>query len=292
MLEDRYYMRRAPFEVWRSTTILLILVNVGAFIAQCILYGTYPPNPLPNDYFALSLNGLRHGYVWQLVTFQFMHSGILHLLLNCLAIFMFGREVEEALGRNKYLLLYFSSGIIGGLAQCAAGLVFGGLFAAPVVGASAGGFGLIAAFATLFPERPLTLLLFFIVPVSMRAKFLLLFCALLAIFGVLFPADNIANAAHLGGMVTGIFFIRFSGLWQWPRVHRPGPTKRLVKVPILKSGAWRQSDDRSGEEMPQEEFLTKEVDPILDKISAYGIQSLTDRERRILEAARSRISRR
>jgi len=285
-------MRRPSFETWRSATMLLVILNVLAFAVQCAKYG-YRLNPLPGDYFALSVEGLRRGYLWQLVTFQFMHGGLVHLLLNCLAIFMFGREVEQALGRKRYFALYFSSGIIGGLLQTACGLLFDGRFAAPVVGASAGAFGLIAAFATLFPERSLMLLVFFVIPVTMRAKFLLLFSALLAIFGILFPMDNIANAAHLGGMLTGMFFIRFASRWPWSGFQRRrDPPKRLVKVPILKAGSWGRSGGPDREELAPEEFLAKEVDPILDKISAYGIQSLTERERRILEAAREKMGKR
>ena len=110
--------------------------------------------------------------------------------------------------------------MIGGLFQALAGVLLGGSFAAPVVGASAGAFGLVAAFATLYPERPLMLLLFFIIPVSMRAKFLLLFSALLTVFGLIFPMDNIAHAAHLGGMLTGIVFVRYAihWHWHWPRL--------------------------------------------------------------------------
>jgi membrane associated rhomboid family serine protease len=292
MLEDRNYMRRRRFESWGSATVLLIILNVVAFIVQCAKYG-YPPNPRPGDYFALSVDGLQHGYVWQLVTFQFMHGGVLHLLLNCLAIFMFGREVEQTLGRRRYFVLYFASGIIGGLFQAACGLLFDGHFAAPVVGASAGAFGLIAAFATLFPERSLVLLVFYIIPVTMRAKFLLLFSALLAVFGIIFPVDNIANGAHLGGMLTGMVFIRFASRWQWSSFQRRREQpKRLVKVPILKAGSWARPGDSVQEELGPEEFLAKEVDPILDKISAYGIQSLTERERRILETARTRMGKR
>ena len=171
----------------------------------------------------MSVEGLRHGFVWQLLTYQFMHGGWLHLLLNCWAIYVFGREVEETLGRNSFLTLYFTSGVIGGLFQALAGVLLGGAFAAPVVGASAGAFGLVAAFAMLYPERPLMLLLFFIIPVSMRAKFLLLFSALLAVFGIVFPMDNIAHAAHLGGMLTGIVFVRYAihWHWHWPRLPRP-----------------------------------------------------------------------
>ena len=275
--------------------MILLFVNVAAFIAQSFLYG-YPPQFPHDGYFTLSLGGLHNGFMWQLVTFQFMHSGLFHLLLNCFAIFMFGREVEEALGKRTFLALYFASGIVGGLLQTGGGLLWPRHFGGAVVGASAGAFGLVAAFAVLYPERPLTLLLFFIVPVTMRAKYLLLFSAVLALFGIVFPGDNIAHAAHLGGMLTGIFFIRQVIHWHWPQFRRaahghPLP-RELVSVHAQKAPLWRRPPPRAAEELPTEEFLSKEVDPILDKISAHGIQSLTDSERKILEIARARMAKR
>ncbi len=293
MLEDRYYMRRPAFRPFWSATTVLLAVNVVAFILQNVLY-TYSRVPI-NDYFALSVAGLRHGYVWQLLTYQFMHGGWLHLLLNCWAIYVFGREVEATLGRTSFLTLYFTSGVVGGLFQGLAGVLLGGPFAAWVVGASAGAFGLVAAFATLYPERPLMLLLFFIIPVSMRAKFLLLFSAILAVLGILLPTDNIAHAAHLGGMLTGIAFVRYAihWHWRWPRLRRSRsqPLRPLVRVSGRAAGLWGQRKAGVDEDLPPEEFLSKAVDPILDKISAHGIQSLTDRERRILETARERMKR-
>lgn len=294
MLEDRYYMRRPAFRGPWSATMALLVVNVVAFIIQSAVerFTTFRIN----DWFALSVEGLRHGFAWQLLTYQLMHGGWLHLLLNCWAIYVFGREVEETLGRISFLTLYFTSGVIGGLFQSLAGVLLGGAFAVPVVGASAGAFGLIAAFAVLYPERPLMMLLFFIIPVSMRAKFLLLFSGLLTLFGIVFPMDNIAHAAHLGGMLTGIVFVRYAIYWhwQWPRLRqpRPHPLRPLVKAPLRVSAQWGQSNARVDEDLPPEEFLSKAVDPILDKISAHGIQSLTDRERKILETAREKMARR
>jgi hypothetical protein len=129
----------------------------------------------------------------------------------------------------------------------------------------------------------------------MRAKFLLLFSAILAVFGIIFPTDNIAHAAHLGGMITGVVFIRYAihWHWQWPRLNRTSgrPMRRLVKVHSQKPAPW----GREGvveEDVAPEEFLSKEVDPILDKISAQGMQSLTERERKILDSAGSKIRKR
>ena len=156
---------------------------------------------------------------------------------------------------------------------------------------------MIAAFAMLYPERPLTLLLFLIIPVGMRAKFLLAFAAILALFGILFPAGrHTADFAHLGGMLTGIIFVRYAlhWNWRWPSLGRTGrqPPRRLVKVGSGSSVLRARSKAESEEALPAEDFLSKEVDPILDKISAHGIQSLTERERRVLEAARERMGKR
>jgi membrane associated rhomboid family serine protease len=286
-------MRRPAFRGPWSATVALLVLNVAAFVLELIYYGPHLAIPR-GDYFALSVEGLRHGFVWQLLTYQFMHGGLLHLVLNCWMIYVFGREVEETLGRNSFLTLYFTSGVIGGLFQALAGVLLPNVFGAPVVGASAGASGLLAAFAMLYPERPLMLLLFFIIPVSMRAKFLLLFGALVTVLGLVFPMGNIAHAAHLGGMLTGVVFVRYAIYWHWhwPRLRRPRaqPWRPLVKAPLRASGQWGQSTTRVDEDLPPEEFLSKAVDPILDKISAQGIQSLTERERRILETAREKMA--
>jgi membrane associated rhomboid family serine protease len=287
-------MRRPTFKFSWSATVVLLMVNVVAFIVQSAVDRF--SNFHTDDWFALSVEGLRHGYVWQLLTYQFMHGGWLHLLLNCWMIYVFGREVEDTLGRNRFLTLYFTSGVIGGLFQSLAGVLLGGAFAAPVVGASAGASGLLAAFATLYPERPLMLLLFFIIPVSMRAKFLLLFGALVTLFGIIFPTGNIAHAAHLGGLLTGIFFVRYAVYWhwRWPSLNRARirPVRPLVKTPHRAAAEWGQANARIEEDLPPDEFLSKAVDPILDKISAHGIQSLTERERRILQTAREKMVKR
>ena len=287
-------MRQPTFRSPWSATVVLLVVNVVVFILQNAFYrfSTFPVD----RWFALSVWGLGHGFVWQLLTYQFMHGGLMHLLLNCWAIYVFGREVEEALGLKSFLTLYFTSGVIGGLFQGLAGVLLGGAFAAPVVGASAAAFGLVAAFATLYPERSLTLLIFFIIPLSMRAKFLLLFSALLAVFGLIFQLDNIAHAAHLGGMITGLVFIRYAihWNWHWPRFQRPRsqPVRLLVHAQLRASAPSGQEPRGVDEDLPRDEFLSKAVDPILDKISAYGIQSLTERERRILQTAREKMDRR
>lgn len=285
MLDDRSYMRNTAYGPRLSVTAMVLIANVVAFVLQLAL-GYYLRFPV-NDYLALSIEGLRHGYVWQLLTYQFLHGGFIHLLLNCLVIYFFGRELEHTLGPRKFLILYFASGVLGGLLQMGAGLVVGGRFAAHVVGASAGAFGLVAAFASLFPERHLTLLVMFVIPVTMRAKYLLLAEAVITLIGIAYPADNIAHVAHLGGMIMGMAFVKYQDPWDWLLVG--GRRATWPKVARMRSA---RGDQRPVVDLPPEEFLSREVDPILDKISEHGIQSLTDRERKILEAARDKVGRR
>jgi membrane associated rhomboid family serine protease len=279
-----------------SATVALLLMNVLAFGVQMALLHVWRFPAY--KYLALNVEGLRHGYVWQLITFQFMHGNVMHLLLNCFAIFIFGREVEEAIGRKNFFVLYLTSGVLGGVFQALAGVLLGGIFAAPVVGASAGAFGLTAAFATLYPEQ--VLLLFFFIP--MKAKYLLVISAALAVSGIvtaiLLPSagvnqPHIADAAHLAGMLTGIAFIRYAMHWHWPwpgaRATGARMPRKLVKVYSQKGVSWGQSAGGSASDLPPDEFLEKQVDPILDKISAKGIQSLTEQERRILEAAQKKL---
>jgi membrane associated rhomboid family serine protease len=294
MLEDRDYMRQPVYHEPRvSFTVALLILCAIVFLIECIFCG-YPPVFSESNFFALSVDGLKHGYVWQLLTYQFMHAGLMHIFLNGWAIYIFGRALEETLGGKKFLILFLSSGVIGGIFQALAGWIWPDYFGGAVVGASAGAFGLVAAFAALFPERELMLLLFFILPLRLRAKTLLLFAAMLAVFGLIFHGDNIANAAHLGGMLTGIVFIRqfIQGRWhlpQWKFPSRREP-RELAAKSAGKYSFWRSAANKPDEDLSAAEFLQKEVDPILEKISAHGIHSLTARERDILEKARAKMA--
>jgi len=304
MLDDRDYMRQPvyrdrPLLPLVSFTIALLIVNAVVFLIECAVYG-YPlrfPVDSADSYFALSVEGLEHGYIWQLLTYQFMHAGVLHILLNGWAIYVFGQAIEQTLGGKRFLTLFLTSGVVGGLFQALAARLWPGYLGGPVVGASAGAFGLVAAYALLFPERELTLLLFFIIPVRLTARMLLIFSAVLAVLGIawsiMYQGNHIANAAHLGGMLTGVIFIRqfVQGRWlQWKSPARRAAPRELVNVRAAKSGSWRSSTGKLDEEQSTDEFVTSEVDPILDKISAHGIQSLTAREREILEKARAKMT--
>jgi membrane associated rhomboid family serine protease len=295
MLDDRPYMREpVSGSRWSATTWLLVSLG-AAFVVQSLLefYGLFD---VPR-YFYLSVGGLQEGFVWQLFTFQFLHGGALHLFCNALAIYFFGRDLEANLGPKAFLQIYFGGGLAGGLLQMLVAWLVPQYFGGPVVGASAGAFALVAAFATLGPERSITLLVFFVLPVTLKAKLFLWISLGLAIFGLLVPKSPVAHAAHLGGILVGLAYIHW-GLYArpWPfqwRPRRPAARPReLVKASSGRRAAWRDGRSVAVDNVPPGEFISREVDPILDKISAHGIQSLTERERKVLEAARSRMAKR
>jgi membrane associated rhomboid family serine protease len=301
MLEDRDYMRQPAYHQPRvSFTVALLIVNAIVFVVQLAASHSFNnvafEGTFQGKYFALSLDGLKHGYVWQLITFQLMHAGWLHIIFNSIVIYFFGRAVETVLGRSQFLILYFASGIIGGLVQMLFASLLPQYFDAPVVGASAGASGLIAAFAVLYWEQQFTVLIYFILPVTLRGKTLFWGSIAFTVICGLIPNTGIANAAHLGGMLTGIIFIRqfIQGRWHWPQWKFSG--RRREPPEFISKGAGKKSFWRSAnkpdEDFSTDEFLQNEVDPILEKISQRGIQSLTAREHEILEKARTKMKQR
>jgi membrane associated rhomboid family serine protease len=193
-------------------TIGLILLNIIIFLMDA-------RHPF-TERGALSLGGLRQGHYWQLLSYQFLHANWLHLLLNCWVTFIFGRPVETILRPNRFIILYLVSGVAGGALQILAWQLTGDRFAHQVVGASAGVFGLVAAFTYLFPDARMTLLLFFIIPVRMTANRMLILVGVITVLGLVYPnwllGTNVAHAAHLGGLIAGLIFVRLL-------IRRPPP---------------------------------------------------------------------
>jgi membrane associated rhomboid family serine protease len=214
-----------PQRIRPYATFTLILLNVLIYaIEEWVKWH----KQFPLDwYFALHLEGLRHGYWWQFITFQFLHAHLLHspsiatltsfdfpwhLLLNCWGIFVFGPPVERTIGRSRFAIVYLVSGVAGGALQILASLLSHDRFGGPVVGASAGLFGLIATFTQLFPDARMTVLLFFVIPLRMTANRMLTVAAVITVVGIMFPnwllGAHVAHAAHLGGLISGLIFVR------------------------------------------------------------------------------------
>jgi membrane associated rhomboid family serine protease len=288
-LADRHYMR-GEFHSPRVTTRLIVVLIV-AFVIQSLLLFYGDLDLL--DQLALSANGLSHGRVWQLFTFQFLHQcpWPFHVLFNCLGLYFFGRPVEEILGARRFLAFYLTSGVAGGLLQVVTTVGLPRHPDFPVVGASAGVCGLIAIFCTLHPMDELTTWIYFL-PITIRARYFLMGLGLFSLFGTLVPLGGIAHAAHLGGILAGIGYVRYGDklgdrIFRWGQMPRGLADRPSPKRTRAKNSPWRDNPAKAAQETTT--FISREVDPILDKIAAHGMQSLTEHERQVLEAARKRM---
>lgn len=259
-----------------SVVHLILWINVFVFLAQLVC--SYARWDIFERWLALSADGVRHGMVWQLGTYMFLHqpTNLFHILINLMILWFFGREVEYFIGPKYFTRLYLLGGMFGGLLWLALN------FQAPgyLLGASAGVLACVIAFATLFPDREITFLVFFVLPVTIKAKYMALIAIAIDIVPLLSRTDpNVAHLAHLGGAAFGYVFIKYLGY---------GATPRWV--------GWLQNAGRKRTPTPRpisdEEFIRQKVDPILDKIAREGMQSLTRAERKILESAKDHIGNR
>ena len=207
MNEKRNYLRQFGGISLKRVYLWILILNVIVFEIQ-----GYQDSRFFRQ-FALSAFGLKQGMWHQLFTFQFLHGGVVHLLMNSVAIFVFGPIVEKVLGKIRFLILYFTCGALGGLAQAGFYWMIERNLGMHLVGASAGAFGLVAAFACFFPREKLILLLFFVFPVVLQAKTVLASLIGLSFIFFLFPAwgkilgmgSNVAHLAHLGGIIGGLW---------------------------------------------------------------------------------------
>lgn len=301
MLSDRDYMREEDQGTRLSWTVMLLIALVVVFAADAIAKA-YLGLSL-QQHGALSSSVWQSGWVWQLVTFQFLHGGFAHLFFNGLGIWMFGRPIEAAFGGRRMLGLWIAGGLVGGLLQLGISAAFPNQFSPDVVGASAGLMTFLAIFCRLEPDARILLAL--IVPVP--ARFLFYFSVGVAVFFIVVPSrDGVAHAAHLGGLLFGWFWVqagyhRGESLWDrlseaWHRWNQQRQTSRPVSRAadgkIIKPSFRSDSAPTPAKELSDAEFMAREVDPILDKIARDGISSLTEAERQTLEAARKKVTRR
>lgn len=141
---------------------------------------------------------------WQIGTYAFIHGSFNHLFFNMLGLWMFGAELEQIWGRKRFITFFSASVIAAALTQLLVNSLMGS--GAPTVGASGGLFGLLLAFAMIFPNR--IILLFFVIP--LKAKYLVLGYGLLELYqGAYVMNSGVAHFAHLGGMLGGLLTIRY-----------------------------------------------------------------------------------
>lgn len=175
----------------------LVIANVIVFILELI-------NPkLMFDYFALRPNAVLHGIMlWTVVTHMFLHADVLHIFFNMYALFIFGPECERNFGHKSFALLYFLSGLVGAIMH----ILLCPYKDVPAVGASGAIFGILGAYAVLYPHRRIAMFVFLAFVVLPAWKLVLVLIALFSVFAVVGVFPTIAHYAHLGGIAGGIAF--------------------------------------------------------------------------------------
>jgi membrane associated rhomboid family serine protease len=178
-------------------TRALLLINVAVFFLL--------PLVGPGFEAAFALWPLGPNFMpWQVVTYAFLHGSFNHLFFNMLGLWMFGGELEQVWGQRRFVVFFFASVIAAALTQLLVNFVLGS--GAPTVGASGGLFGLLLAFAMIFPNR--IILLFFVIP--MKAKWLVALYGAIELYqGVYVLNSGVAHFAHLGGMLGGLLTLRY-----------------------------------------------------------------------------------
>jgi membrane associated rhomboid family serine protease len=250
---------------------ILLMLNAIGFLAQLSWGGIVTVTLGLVPYAAWSQ--LR---IWQFVTYAFLHGDFFHILFNMYALWVFGSELESDLGFKPFLSLYLVSGIGAG--------VFHTLVTphslVPTIGASGAVSGIMAAYALMYPERELQLLLFFIIPVRMKAKVLAVGLAILSLaLGAAGSPDGIAHFAHLGGMAIGaVYFmiaIRPFSLSGW-----------------LAQKTRRRRFDLARRRREQEDGMAESVNSVLDRANQDGFDKLTKKEKRTLKKAGDSLKKR
>ena len=286
------------FQFFPPMIKMLLISNTAVFVLMWF-FGAFHIGEISVSYELTKLLGLMpwgHGFLpWQLITYQFVHADFWHLFFNMVfGLWMFGMEVEHVWGPKKFLIYYLSCGVAAGLSQLILSPIFEPVLG-PTVGASGAIYGVMIAFAAMFPDR--YIFLYFLIPVKVKY-----FVIILIVFGVMSVGGqgNVANLAHLGGAVAGYLYILYD------RRHLTRGKSRGTFQSWMASAPWSHPTSSSGDVVDARVFdinesktfepkeqpvdLQKRIDEILDKISRSGYQSLSEEEKKILFEASKRMN--
>jgi len=257
----------------------LLIANIVCFIVQQlanvlirseVLFGLVP------------VLVVRYGFVWQPVTYMFLHGAIWHLLFNMLALWVFGCDVERRWGTRRFVRFYLLSGLAAAVCTMLVALASATMANHPTIGASGAVLGLLAAYAMLFPENRITLLLLFVLPLTVKAKHLAMGYVVITVLTIISTppgSSGVAHFAHLGGLAFGYLYVKFGDSFEMAlRRRRARRSEQRLRA-------------RAANRETHEKFMREEVDPVLDKISREGVKSLTRKERATLRRAQKMVRR-
>ncbi len=328
MSQFGYYKAPTKFGLFPPVIKKLLIINIAVYFLQSmlggIILGEASLAQIIQKYLALQPTGELYYedfsviyWSWQLITYQFLHGGLWHLLFNMFALWMFGQEIEQLWGSRRFLSYYLLAGIGAGLVQIM-------IQSGPTVGASGAVYGLLLAFGMTFPDRKIMMFPLFI-PIS--AKYFVMIFAAIELLQGLGGHSGVAHFAHLGGAATGFLLLKFGdqlGIYKvmdkfWSKFipEDRGESSKQGKGGSDYSGSFYQKKSEVSAKIHQmwnapktnprpkpkdpvtpksksfiingEEVNQSIIDEILDKISASGYQNLTEREKKILNELSKRI---
>lgn len=228
----------------------LMILNIAIWlILQVIVENMFLNEPLVTRYLAFIPFLTLKGYLWQPITYMFLHSvtGISHILFNMLSLWWFGSELETKWGTKKFFSYYLICGV-GAAAIYLLGM-YGAYYAGwvnleqmtlPVVGASGAIFGLLVAYGLLYGDR--TVYFFGAFPLKARQFVMILGGIEVASLLISQGHSNVANLAHLGGIVTGYIYIKMTGGGSGGRTRKAAP-KFKSKLKLVVDNSGKQKDD-------------------------------------------------
>ncbi len=265
--------RTYSFGPWGITKAVkyLLLANVGIFVLE-FLWGSELIY-----LFGLTPALVKKGFIWQPFTYMFLHGGLFHILFNMFALWMFGCEIERTWGTKEFVRYYFITGVGAGFFTFILSLNSH----IPTIGASGAIFGILVAFALMFPNR--LIYLYFLFPV--KAKYVVIFFAVIELFASFrHTSDGIGHFAHLGGMVIGYLYIKSD-------LKIPAIFRLSSYLTYLKNFKHKRRMKAIAKKRGKEQKLMERVDQILDKINQVGYDNLTKEEKKTLEQASQLLSR-
>jgi membrane associated rhomboid family serine protease len=262
----------------------LLVANLLVFLVQNTLF---TDATLTNAFAFTPLQAWKQP--WTFVTYMFLHAGIPHILFNMLVLWVFGSSVEERMGGRTFFVFYLLCGIGGAVASFP---LTQAVRVEQVIGASGAVLGVAVAFAWYWPAHPVFI---FPLPDPIPAKWLVIFLVafdlVLALMGA---SDGIAHLAHLGGVGTALLYLKAQD-WRASRGERRGrplsESSVLVSQPprVSRSGAVPPSARAPKSRGETDARATAEIDRVLDKIIASGVDSLTPAERKFLTEISRRL---
>lgn len=283
------YMSSGSDAQTKKTLTWIIGLNLVVFVLQNILN-----KDSFSHLFAFTHDSLTNGFIWAPITYAFLHStsGPFHVLMNMLGVFFLGRMLLPVIGQKRFVQLYLGSAVVGGLLWYAVSFISG---SGAVIGASGAVLGLLTMFACLSPDKEIQILLFFVIPVRVKPKYIVWISLFIGGVGMLFSemardGSATAHSAHLGGMLGGYLFYKFIYL---KNPHDTGDLNisipKIFRKPTSKTSA---AGYRYNVNVPTRKDLKNEVDRILDKINSSGFGALSTEEKRILDEAKDILRKR